>query len=208
MPSHPFPFGFKLANLDSLRSQVGGGAWDIHGRKSAASPAFSVSDLSSPASFLPLFNARRAILVWRPALAQAQTASKPLRAQRGGGWKHRGENMVSAPSVLHYLVLPLGSLDPSLRKYTFSCPSHPHFDQHINSYFNCPQREPCKGAEQHDWEEIFDRTQPERLKWTQPEGVQWTQPAKWKQRDIQVLWSHQNAENGSADVDRCGICPQ
>ena len=162
MPSRPFPFGFKLANLasSSLRSQVGG-----EGRIFTAvnQPRVPVSPFQIyPPPPLPWWSC----IVWRPTLACAQTTSKPLRARRkggkGGNYRLRG-NMVSAPSVLHYLVLQLSWPDPSYKEH----PQYHNLD--INDHL--PQREPCKGAEQHQREEIF----------------KWTQPAKWKQRDIQVL---------------------
>ena len=162
MPSRPFPFGFKLANLpsSSLRSQVGG-----EGRIFTAvnQPRVPVSpfQIYPPRPFLGgavLSGVPR----WPAPKLPVNLYGLREKGGKGGNYRLRG-NMVSAPSVLHYLVLQLSWPDPSYKEH----PQYHNLD--INDHL--PQREPCKGAEQHQREEIF----------------KWTQPAKWKQRDIQVL---------------------
>ena len=124
MPSHPFPFGFKLANLDRLRTQVEGGrSSDIQGGKSAEISHSPVQIYPPPPSSSPVLNGG-GIVVWRPALACAQTASKPLRAQRGGKETIERGNMVSAPSVLHYLALLLALPQPFPKKNIISSYQH------------------------------------------------------------------------------------
>ena len=81
------PFGFKLANLDSLKSQVGGGGRIFTAVNQPPGLALSVSDSSSspPLTLSPAVLNGAGLVVWRAGLARSTKLPVNLYGLGEGG---------------------------------------------------------------------------------------------------------------------------